>query len=168
MTDMTACVPRYAGTRAMVWMMGFAILLLSYVPPYTLRRWAAAIYRLRRSALPYGSSVRTLGLALLRGERWRWFAQYVVRGRQRPIRCDAHPSCGPPWDSTQIDAAMHDTKSLRVELRKPIRVMILYGTAMATEGGPVQFFDDIYGHDRKLEALLSLRPVNSAPEAARL
>jgi L,D-transpeptidase YcbB len=67
-----------------------------------------------------------------------------------------------PWDRTRIDAAMHDTKSLRIELRKPIRVMILYGTSMATEAGPVQFFDDIYGHDRKLEALLSLRPVNSA------
>jgi L,D-transpeptidase YcbB len=67
-----------------------------------------------------------------------------------------------PWDRTQIDAAMHDTKSLRVQLREPIRVMILYGTAMATEAGPVQFFDDIYGHDSKLEALLNLRPVNSA------
>ncbi|MHB8478058.1 MAG: L,D-transpeptidase family protein [Steroidobacteraceae bacterium] len=71
----------------------------------------------------------------------------------------------PPWDRTQIDAAMHDTKSRRVELREPIRVMILYGTAMATEAGPVQFFDDIYGHDRKLEALLHLRPVNGAAAA---
>ena len=55
---------------------------------------------------------------------------------------------------------MHDDKSLRVELRESIPVFILYGTAMATEDGQVQFFDDIYGHDRKLEALLSLRPVN--------
>jgi murein L,D-transpeptidase YcbB/YkuD len=70
-----------------------------------------------------------------------------------------------PWDRTQIDTAMHDTKSLRVELREPIRVMILYGRAMATEAGPVQFFDDIYGHDRKLEVLLRLRPVNSAATA---
>lgn len=67
-----------------------------------------------------------------------------------------------PWSDAQIDAAMHDTKSLRVELRQPIRVMVLYGTAMATEAGPVQFFDDIYGHDRKLEDLLYFRPVNSA------
>jgi murein L,D-transpeptidase YcbB/YkuD len=55
---------------------------------------------------------------------------------------------------------MHDVKSLRVELLEPIPVLILYGTAMATEDGPVQFFDDIYGHDRKLEALLNLRPVS--------
>ena len=64
------------------------------------------------------------------------------------------------WDSAKVDAAMHDSHSLRVELRDPIHVMILYGTAMATEAGPVQFFDDIYGHDRKLEVLLKLRPVN--------
>jgi murein L,D-transpeptidase YcbB/YkuD len=63
-----------------------------------------------------------------------------------------------PWDAVRIDAAMHADlqKPLRVELREPIRVMILYGTAMATEAGPVQFFDDIYGHDRRLEALLGL------------
>jgi murein L,D-transpeptidase YcbB/YkuD len=68
------------------------------------------------------------------------------------------------WDSAQIEAAMHDKSkfSLRVDLREPIHVMILYGTAMATEDGRVQFFDDIYGHDRRLEALLGLRPVNSA------
>jgi murein L,D-transpeptidase YcbB/YkuD len=65
-----------------------------------------------------------------------------------------------PWDESRIVAAMHDDKSLRVELRESIPVFILYGTAMATEDGQVQFFDDIYGHDRKLEALLSLRPVN--------
>jgi murein L,D-transpeptidase YcbB/YkuD len=65
-----------------------------------------------------------------------------------------------PWSDSQIVAAMHAIKSLRVELHESIPVFILYGTAMATEDGLVQFFDDIYGHDRKLEALLSLRPVN--------
>lgn len=66
-----------------------------------------------------------------------------------------------PWDAARIYAAMHaDTqKPLRLELRAPIHVMILYGTAMATEAGPVQFFDDVYGHDRRLEALLGLDPV---------
>jgi murein L,D-transpeptidase YcbB/YkuD len=38
--------------------------------------------------------------------------------------------------------------------------MILYGTALATEDGPVMFFEDIYGHDRKLEELLHLPPVS--------
>ena len=70
-----------------------------------------------------------------------------------------------PWDAARIEAAMHDVKSQRVELRESIPVLILYGTAMATEDGQVQFFDDIYGHDRKLEALLSLRPVNGLAAA---
>jgi len=60
------------------------------------------------------------------------------------------------WDAQRIDAAMHGPKSSRVELRKPIRVMILYATAQAMEAGPVEFFDDIYGHDRKLAQMLGL------------
>jgi L,D-transpeptidase YcbB len=70
-----------------------------------------------------------------------------------------------PWDSDRIDAAMHGTRTLRVELRIPIHVMILYGTAMATEAGPVQFFDDVYGHDLKLETLLGLKPVSGITAA---
>jgi murein L,D-transpeptidase YcbB/YkuD len=58
------------------------------------------------------------------------------------------------WNETSITAAMHGQNNLRVVLSRPIRVMILYGTALATEAGPVLFFDDIYGHDRRLEALL--------------
>lgn len=64
------------------------------------------------------------------------------------------------WDPQRVAAAMHDGDNVRVALRDPIPVMILYGTAMATEAGPVQFFDDIYGHDRKLASLLHLEPVN--------
>jgi murein L,D-transpeptidase YcbB/YkuD len=66
------------------------------------------------------------------------------------------------WNAGKIDAALHDTAAdnRRVSLKEPIPVMILYGTAMATEAGPVQFFDDIYGHDRRLEVLLQLAPVN--------
>jgi murein L,D-transpeptidase YcbB/YkuD len=37
--------------------------------------------------------------------------------------------------------------------------LILYATALATEAGPVMFFDDIYGYDRKLEQQLGLAPV---------
>lgn len=69
------------------------------------------------------------------------------------------------WDRRQIEDAMHAPKSTRVELHKPVHVMILYGTAMATEAGPVQFFEDIYGHDRRLGSLLGLRPVNTAGRA---
>jgi murein L,D-transpeptidase YcbB/YkuD len=45
-----------------------------------------------------------------------------------------------------------------VNLQRPIRVLILYGTALATEAGPVLFFDDLYGLDKKLEQQLALAP----------
>ena len=40
----------------------------------------------------------------------------------------------------------------------PVPVMVLYATALATEAGPVLFFDDIYGYDRRLERMLRARP----------
>jgi murein L,D-transpeptidase YcbB/YkuD len=61
-----------------------------------------------------------------------------------------------PWDTSRIEAAMHGTSTLRVDLIEPIHVMILCGTVMATEAGSVQFFDDIYGHDRQLAAALGI------------
>jgi murein L,D-transpeptidase YcbB/YkuD len=60
---------------------------------------------------------------------------------------------------------MKGPDDVRVNLPRPIRVLILYGTALATEDGPVLFFDDLYGHDRKLEKLLHLAPVGPAKAA---
>jgi murein L,D-transpeptidase YcbB/YkuD len=65
-----------------------------------------------------------------------------------------------PWDDSRIAAAMQGPASTRVELKLPIRVMILYATAQATEAGPIEFFGDLYGHDRRLEGLLGLAPVH--------
>jgi len=65
------------------------------------------------------------------------------------------------WTAQQIDTALHQGKdNQRVYLAQPIKVMILYGTAMATEAGPVDFFADIYCHDRRLERLLGLPAVS--------
>jgi murein L,D-transpeptidase YcbB/YkuD len=72
------------------------------------------------------------------------------------------------WDADKISAAMHASDSSRIDLRQPIEVMILYGTALATEAGPIEFFEDIYGHDRKLEGLLGLQPVHAPEPPARL
>jgi L,D-transpeptidase YcbB len=62
------------------------------------------------------------------------------------------------WTREKIDAAMNGSKTERVNLQQPIRVLILYGTALATEAGPILFFDDLYGLDRKLEGQLGLAP----------
>jgi hypothetical protein len=42
-----------------------------------------------------------------------------------------------------------------VNLAKPINVLILYGTALATEAGATLFLEDVYGYDRKLEHQLA-------------
>ena len=62
------------------------------------------------------------------------------------------------WTREKIDATMNGAKTVRVNLQHPIRVLILYGTALATEAGPVDFFDDLYGLDQKLERQLGLAP----------
>jgi L,D-transpeptidase YcbB len=64
------------------------------------------------------------------------------------------------WTGEKIQAAMNGTAaSQRINLTQPINVLILYATALATEGGPVLFFEDLYGYDRKLERQLGLAPV---------
>src|SRR5215467_5059808 len=60
-------------------------------------------------------------------------------------------------------AAMDGDATFQVKLVQPVHVLILYGTAVATEDGAVHFLDDIYGQDRRLEALLGLEPVMRRP-----
>ena len=78
-------------------------------------------------------------------------AQYVLRD-------------SPEWTREKILAAMNGTGPLTVTLKKHIRVFIVYGTAIATERGNILFFDDIYGHDERLEQALQARRVRSTPE----
>jgi murein L,D-transpeptidase YcbB/YkuD len=61
------------------------------------------------------------------------------------------------WSAATVEAAMQGPATRRVTLAAPVPVMVLYATALATEAGQVLFFDDIYGHDRRLEALLRAR-----------
>jgi murein L,D-transpeptidase YcbB/YkuD len=73
-------------------------------------------------------------------------AQYVLRD-------------SPEWTREKIQAAMNGANPTTVTLKNRIRVFFVYGTALATERGDVLFFDDIYGHDQRLEeALNSRRP----------
>ncbi len=76
-------------------------------------------------------------------------AQYVLRD-------------SPEWTRERILAAMNGEKPLIVNLKNRIRVFIVYGTAMATEQGNILFFDDIYGHDERLEQALDARRAHRA------
>jgi murein L,D-transpeptidase YcbB/YkuD len=71
-------------------------------------------------------------------------AQYVLRD-------------SPEWTRDKIEAAMNGANPVTVTLKNRIRVFIVYGTAIATEQGDVLFFDDVYGHDARLQKALEAR-----------
>jgi L,D-transpeptidase YcbB len=61
----------------------------------------------------------------------------------------------PEWTADRIKAVMNGTETVQVNLDKPIPVLIFYTTAVVLASGEVEFFDDIYGHDRELEQVLA-------------
>lgn len=60
----------------------------------------------------------------------------------------------PAWTRERIEAAMAGPRPLRVDLARPIRVMLFYVTAVA-DSGAIHFADDIYRHDVRLERALA-------------
>ena len=60
----------------------------------------------------------------------------------------------PTWTREKILQAMNGTRPTQVNLKQPLRVFIVYGTAIANEKGEMYFSPDIYGHDEKLAELL--------------
>jgi murein L,D-transpeptidase YcbB/YkuD len=65
----------------------------------------------------------------------------------------------PGWDAAAIRQTMAAAHSRTVSLAQPVPVPIACGTALVKEGR-MHFFDDLYGHDRTLEA--ALRRVSGA------
>ncbi|MEP7245906.1 MAG: L,D-transpeptidase family protein [Gammaproteobacteria bacterium] len=74
----------------------------------------------------------------------------------------------PSWTQQRLAAALEGARPVRVQLVKPIRVFILYGTALATESGETLFFDDIYEQDAKLTGDLRKRAALLSTQRARL
>lgn len=58
------------------------------------------------------------------------------------------------WPMDRVLTAMQGEPNQRIRLPQPIPVLVLYATALATEDGRILFFDDIYGHDRRLAKIL--------------
>jgi murein L,D-transpeptidase YcbB/YkuD len=54
----------------------------------------------------------------------------------------------PAWPPERIQAMLESDQTLRVKLARPIRVYMVYGTALALENGEVRFYDDVYGLDK--------------------
>jgi murein L,D-transpeptidase YcbB/YkuD len=63
----------------------------------------------------------------------------------------------PDWDEARTAAALEGPGPVRIPLSQPIRVYILYATAIATEASGTFFFEDIYNHDSRLMGLLGSR-----------
>lgn len=70
-----------------------------------------------------------------------------------------------PFTDERIRAAMKGDETIPVDVTRPVTVLIVYGTAIVTDAGEVQFFDDIYGHDGALERALANRERFSAVPA---
>jgi murein L,D-transpeptidase YcbB/YkuD len=65
----------------------------------------------------------------------------------------------PEWTESRIREAMSEGDPMTLRLAQPLPVLIAYGTAMVKQGR-VFFYEDIYGHDRALDAALRLpRPL---------
>jgi murein L,D-transpeptidase YcbB/YkuD len=62
----------------------------------------------------------------------------------------------PSWSRERIVAAMNGTRSVRVSLTRPVRVVLYYVTAaVMPDDGTIHFAEDIYGHDKTLAAALA-------------
>jgi murein L,D-transpeptidase YcbB/YkuD len=59
----------------------------------------------------------------------------------------------PAWPRERIVAAMNGASSMRVDLGRPIPVILFYTTAMPIDGA-MHFAEDIYGHDTRLDRYL--------------
>jgi len=87
-------------------------------------------------------SRRTFSSGCIRVKEPEALAEYVLRDEG-------------DWDREKIEAAMHGDQPQRVVLDEPHWVLILYATAMIGEGGRIQFYEDIYGHDAELARALA-------------
>lgn len=57
----------------------------------------------------------------------------------------------PAWNDAKITRAMNSRKEQYVTLKEPVPVFIGYFTAWVDRDGKLNFRDDIYGHDKKME-----------------
>jgi len=61
----------------------------------------------------------------------------------------------PAWTPERIRAAMAGEKPQQVNLQRKIPVLLFYATALVDLDGRVLFYEDIYGHDARLERELA-------------
>ena len=90
----------------------------------------------------FAKSRRDFSHGCIRAEKPQELAAWVLRNQA-------------DWTPEKISDAMNGSKTIYVSLDKPIPVLIVYATAVVLAGGEVRFFEDIYGQDAQLTALLA-------------
>jgi L,D-transpeptidase YcbB len=68
----------------------------------------------------------------------------------------------PEWSEDRIRQAMSKGQSATLRVAAPVPVLIAYATTLV-KGGRIHFFDDIYGHDRRLDEALLRRSTQLPP-----
>jgi L,D-transpeptidase YcbB len=89
----------------------------------------------------FSKNNRTFSHGCIRLSEPAKFARYLLRD-------------DPRWDSLKIQEAMHGGQEIFVKLRKKVPVFIAYFTAWVDQEGRLNFAEDVYGHDKKMEQLL--------------
>jgi murein L,D-transpeptidase YcbB/YkuD len=78
---------------------------------------------------------------------------------------------GEDWDLDKVQQAMeHGPDNSQVNLKTPIPIVIFYVTGFVEDDGHTHFFDDIYGYDAQLQAVLAKGmpyPVKPEPAEAK-
>ena len=98
----------------------------------------------------------TPGVALFERDR-RDFSHGCIRV-EKPVELARFVMAGMPgWDEARIRDAMGAGTSTTIRLSAPVPVLIAYGTVL-WKNGRIHFYDDLYGHDARLDAALRERP----------
>ena len=69
---------------------------------------------------------------------------------QNPFELAAVALDDPAWTAPGLLSAAANGKTRTIALRQPLRVLMLYWTAAASDDGGVQFLPDVYGRDPAL------------------
>jgi len=93
-------------------------------------------------------TVRTFSSGCIRIEKAIELAEYVLRD-------------DPKWRRENILAAIDRGVEQTVRLPEPIPIHLLYWTVWADEHGSIQFRNDIYGRDKRLDQALRQEPSSS-------
>ena len=79
----------------------------------------------------------------------RAFSHGCIR-TENPLDLAAHLLDDQGWDRARIDRVIESKKNTRINLEKPVTVMLLYWTADVDADGTVQFRKDIYKRDARI------------------